>query len=104
MRFCGVEYKRGDALPVEQMSKHKHWELWMCGKADHLPYGPFDKRKAVAPDAVAIEPEAQEPEAVETASDAPADLESPEDSKIETLDVTPGESVHVRTPQQRKRR
>lgn len=44
MKFCGVNYPRGAELPVDKMSPHKHWELWTCGKADHVKEGPFDRR------------------------------------------------------------
>lgn len=44
MKFCGVEYVRGQELPVALMTDAKHYELWVCGKADHSLSGPFDRR------------------------------------------------------------
>jgi hypothetical protein len=46
VKFNGVEYPRGVELPVAQMSKAKHYELWLCGKADHLKAGPFEREAA----------------------------------------------------------
>lgn len=70
MKFLGVEYKRGDALPVEKMSKHKHWELWTCGKADHLKRGPFDKPKAaVGASETAVGEKSQDGDASSVATD-----------------------------------
>lgn len=103
MKFLGVEYKRGDVLPVESMSKHKHWELWTCGKADHSPFGPFDKVKPAVVEQAAgnasdqVDAEGSEPAAAESAEPTQAEA-------VETHDVTPGETVEVETPKQKRSR
>lgn len=35
VKFNGVGYPRGAALPIADMKPRKHWELWFCGKATH---------------------------------------------------------------------
>lgn len=42
IRFGGVEYARGDALPDLHRSKHR--ALWRSGKASHERWGLFDRR------------------------------------------------------------
>lgn len=51
LKFNGVDYPRGAELPVAAMSPHKHWELWTCGKADHVLKGPFDSKPPPSQDA-----------------------------------------------------
>jgi hypothetical protein len=98
MKFGGVDYKRGDVLPVERMSKHKHWELWTCGKADHLSRGPFDKRKAAAATVPALDPDPVtesevESEASDSMENAPTTTEGIEPVLEQSTAVEPVGSV-----------
>lgn len=97
LKFCGVDYPRGAELPVDQMSPHKHWELWMCGKADHVLVGPFD-RKSAPVEAPAIVEAAAVSEAIEVAVESVAAVES---SAVEPM-VTPLEAVEVPPPAPRE--
>jgi hypothetical protein len=97
MRFLGVEYKRGDALPVEKMSQHKHWELWLCGKADHSTHGPFDKVKA-APVAAEVKTE------VAVSEGAVVEVVEGEATGRESAVAAPAAVEVVETPKQRQRR
>jgi hypothetical protein len=54
LKFQGVQYVKGDALPVEKMDRARHWKLWTSGLASHTTRGPFDKRKAKAPEAEGV--------------------------------------------------
>lgn len=96
LKFGGVDYPRGSELPVDAMSPHKHWELWQCGKADHLVRGPFDRKqndpiiipREVTNDAPIIEGDLPEGAAVmpgerieQPLADAPALEDDPQPSK-----------------------
>jgi hypothetical protein len=66
LKFRGVSYRKGDALPVVEMTKVRHHRLWISGLANHEPHGPFDKVKAekvttAAPPAPASPPEVTVP-------------------------------------------
>lgn len=89
LKFGGVDYPRGAELPIAKMSPHKHWELWMCGKADHVTSGPFDAK--AKPEPVADAPEIQPREVTDEAPIVEGEL--PADAT-----VTAGERIEAPTP------
>lgn len=116
MKFNGVDYPRGSELPVEQMSPHKHWELWLCGKADHTLNGPFAAKPlsppSVAPAALpAATVQVTEPAAVvpEVSIEMPgvtaqATADALADAELERLTAPTSETVHVPPAKPRSKR
>ncbi len=99
LKFGGIDFSRGAELPVSQMSPHKHWEMWMCGKADHLPNGPFDRRPSVHPSAApALLPEASAQAAAPSSSDTVSDDELERLTAPVMFTKAPGETVTFDPP------
>lgn len=97
MKFGGVEYPRGSELPIGQMSTHKHWELWMCGKADHVMAGPFDRK-------IDVPVEAPAPAQAEVPAEAAlTDVELEKLTAPTSSPAAPEAPVEAPTPTKRKR-
>lgn len=60
LRFNGVDYAKGDALPVAEMTPAKHVTLWRSGKASHAPQ-PAPSPTAPPPSSQRTSQEAQAP-------------------------------------------
>lgn len=110
LRFNGVDYAKGAALPVEEMTPAKHVTLWRSGKASHArPPGRVASTASIgaAPSASpAPSPSAPPPGARASAEPAPQEARAPLDDQAggQLFRKSPSETVHVETPRQQHER
>jgi hypothetical protein len=89
LKFQGVQFSKGDVLPVAQMTKERHRRLWVSGLASHAVRGPFDRKPKAKPAPAVVD--------FDVSDAAPV-------STVTVLHVSPDEIVSVETPAQRDQR